>query len=60
VSDRESHWGSFMTGLAVGVVLALLFAPEPGEELRGKLGRRLAKMRDLAADQIAEEDEPSV
>jgi gas vesicle protein len=58
VSEREG-WGSFMTGVAVGVVLGLLFAPEPGEALRGKLGRRLAKVRDLAVDQIAEEDEPS-
>ncbi len=58
MSERESRYGSFMMGVALGVVLGLLFAPEPGEELRGKLGRRLARVRDLAIDHAAEEDEP--
>lgn len=64
MSERESGGGSFMAGVAVGVVLGLLFAPEPGEELRAKLGRRLAKVRDRVRDitvnQTAEEDEPGV
>ena len=49
MSERESGFGSFILGVTVGVVLGLLFAPEPGEEFRGNLGRRLAKLRDLGA-----------
>ena len=59
MSEHEPRWGSFVTGVAVGVVLGLLFAPETGDELRGKLGRRLAGMRDRVLNKIAEEDEPS-
>jgi len=58
VSEHDSGYGSFMMGVAVGVVLGLLFAPEPGEEFRGKLRHRLARVRDLAVEQLAEEDEP--
>jgi len=41
------------------VVLGLLFAPEPGERFRGKLGHRLQRLRDLAREQMAGEDEPA-
>ena len=58
MSERDAGYGSFLMGVAVGVMLGLLFAPEPGEELRDKVGRRLARMRDRALAQVAEEDEP--
>lgn len=39
-------------GVLIGAVLGLLFAPKPGEEIRGELGQRLhdlsEKVRELA------------
>ncbi len=55
----EAGLGSFVVGVAVGVVVGLLFAPEPGERFRGKLGHRLHRLRDLAREQMAGEDEPA-
>jgi gas vesicle protein len=40
----------FLVGGAVGAALALLFAPQSGDQTRRRLGRRLNKLRD-AADQ---------
>ena len=54
MSERESGFGSFVLGVAAGVVLGLLFAPEPGEDFRGKLGRRLRTLRDLAGEKAGE------
>ena len=54
MSERESGFGSFVLGVAAGVVLGLLFAPEPGEDFRGKLGRRLRALRDLAGEKAGE------
>jgi len=54
VSEHESGFGSFVLGVATGVVLGLLFAPEPGEDFRGKLGRRLKTLRDLAGEKAEE------
>ena len=60
MSDRESGFGSFVLGVTIGVLIGLLFAPEPGEELRGRLGRRVRSVRDRVADRFAgEEDEPA-
>ncbi len=54
MSEHESGFGSFVLGVATGVVLGLLFAPEPGEDFRGKLGRRLKTLRDLAGEKAEE------
>lgn len=51
MSEREPGFGSFVLGIAVGVALGLLLAPEPGKAVRGKLGRRLRGLRALAAEQ---------
>jgi len=60
VTERDSGFGSFVVGVAVGVVLGLLFAPAPGEALRGRLARQLVKAGELARDEVAEGDEPDV
>jgi len=51
VSDRgNSTLGPFAIGVAIGAALALLLAPEAGEEFRGELGRGLRSLRDLALE----------
>jgi gas vesicle protein len=49
-----SAFGPFLLGLSLGAVLGFLFAPEPGEVARGRLGRRLRSLRDLAAEKAGE------
>lgn len=68
MSERGAGLGSFLLGLGIGAVVGFLFAPEPGDETRGKLHRKLRGLRDLAAAKAGElgelletedEDEPS-
>src|ERR1051325_6091315 len=46
--------GTFLAGLAIGAGLALLFAPQSGDELRRKI-RRTAKRAQVAAGDMAED-----
>jgi gas vesicle protein len=41
-----------LLGAAVGAGLALLFAPKPGAQLRGDLGRSMTTLRDGAARRL--------
>jgi hypothetical protein len=43
-----------LAGGALGAGLALLFAPEAGEKTRGRLSRRLLKLRDSAEELLDE------
>jgi gas vesicle protein len=54
VSEREPGLGAFVLGVAVGVALGLLFAPEGGEARRGQLARRLRALRALAAEKAGD------
>lgn len=54
MSERESGFGAFLLGIAVGAVLGFLFAPEPGEATRGRLSRRLRGLRELAAEKAGQ------
>jgi gas vesicle protein len=46
--------GDFLVGLAVGaligVALGLVYAPQAGEETRGKVAERARKLKDAAAE----------
>jgi gas vesicle protein len=44
----------FLFGAFVGAVLALLFAPAPGEEVRDQLRERSIELRDRAEDLTGE------
>lgn len=46
---------ALFTGLAAGVALGLLFAPEKGEETRDKLADSLKNLGDSIKDKAAEE-----
>ncbi|MGH7559450.1 MAG: YtxH domain-containing protein [Gemmatimonadales bacterium] len=67
VERGESHsplWW-LLVGTALGAGLGLLFAPRSGEETRRDLGKRLAKLREVADDALsglhgAEEDEEPI
>lgn len=48
--SSKSFWTAFLTGLTAGSVIALLYAPQTGEQTRKKLG----KAYDDAADYVDE------
>lgn len=41
-------------GIAVGTVVALLFAPEEGENLRQSIAERTSNLREQAEDKVKE------
>src|SRR5512147_1855086 len=44
--------GAFLAGAALGAVLALLFAPQSGEETRAQLRLRARRLKDAAEDRL--------
>jgi len=54
VIEREGGGGlgSFILGALVGAGLALLFAPQAGEETQEEIKARARKLRDVAQDRV--------
>jgi len=50
VEKSEAGVGSFLIGLALGAGVALLLAPQTGEETRRGLARRARRAQDAAKD----------
>src|SRR3954466_14784984 len=50
VEKRDSGFGSFIIGLALGAGAALLFAPQTGEETRRGIARRARRAQDFVED----------
>jgi len=50
VERREAGVGTFLIGLALGAGVALLLAPQSGEETRRELARRARRAQDAAQD----------
>jgi len=50
VERREGGVGSFLIGLALGAGVALLLAPQSGEETRRGIARRARRAQDAAQD----------
>lgn len=50
--DRGSGLGSFVLGALVGAGLALLFAPQTGEETQQEIRDRALKIRDAAEERV--------
>lgn len=51
--DREDTSGKlawFFAGAAIGAAIALLYAPDPGEVTRRKIGRKVNDQRDRLAE----------
>ena len=44
--------GTFLAGASLGAVLALLFAPQSGEETRADLRHRARRLREAAEDRL--------
>ncbi len=55
---RSGGFGKFLTGVAIGVGLGILFAPKSGEETRKELKAKLddlyAKIKDLKMEDVKE------
>lgn len=52
VERHEAGVGSFIVGLALGVGVALLLAPQSGEETRRSLARRARRAQDAAQELV--------
>jgi len=52
--SRDGFWMGFILGTFVGAVMALLFAPAPGEETRDRLRERGIELRERA-EELSEE-----
>ncbi len=50
VERREPGIGSFLVGVALGAGIALLLAPQSGEETRREIARRARRAQDAAQD----------
>ena len=50
--ERSSGFGSFVVGALVGAGLALLFAPQSGEETQEEIKARARKLRDAAEEKM--------
>jgi gas vesicle protein len=50
VERREAGVGSFLIGLALGAGVALLLAPQSGEETRREIARRARRAQEAAKD----------
>jgi gas vesicle protein len=54
VERRESGVGSFLIGIALGAGVALLLAPQSGEETRRGIARRARRAQDAAKDFVGD------
>jgi gas vesicle protein len=54
VERRESGVGSFIVGLALGAGVALLLAPQSGEETRRGIARRARRAQEAAQDFVGD------
>ena len=52
VERQEAGVGSFILGLALGAGVALLFAPQSGEETRQRIARRAKRAQEAAQDLV--------
>lgn len=48
---RGSRFAAFIIGLGIGAVVALLFAPQSGEETRDMISQKVDQGRDYVNDQ---------
>jgi gas vesicle protein len=48
--SNKTFWIAFLTGLTAGSVVALLYAPQSGEETRKKLGKAYDDAEDYVED----------
>ena len=54
VEKREAGIGPLLIGIALGAAVALLFAPQSGEETRRGIARRARRAQDAAQDFVAD------
>jgi gas vesicle protein len=54
IEKKSGGLGSFLLGIAVGAGIALLFAPQSGEETRRRLARSARRARRAAGDAVGD------
>ena len=54
IEKQESAIGPFLLGIALGAGVALLFAPQSGEETRGGIARSARRAKSAAQDLVDE------
>jgi gas vesicle protein len=54
MSNRSNTFLAFLTGIAAGVVIGVLYAPDKGKNTRDKLSFQLTKYRDKLKELIDE------
>ena len=50
MEDKGSNLSWFLTGLAVGAVAGILYAPESGEDTRKRIGKTTRQSREAMED----------
>lgn len=53
-AESSGFFGGFGLGLIVGAVLALVFAPQKGEETRGMVVERAVQIKERASDLVSQ------
>ncbi|MDP9369155.1 MAG: YtxH domain-containing protein [Chloroflexota bacterium] len=53
-AESSGFFGGFGLGLLVGAVLALVFAPQTGEETRGMVAERAVQLKERASDLVSQ------
>ena len=43
-------WFGMLVGAAVGAAVAMMYAPRPGEEIRGQVAERARRFREAASE----------
>ncbi len=56
MSEKKGGFGKFLTGVAIGAGIGVLFAPKKGsetrKELKSKLDEMIAKVKDIDIDEV--------
>jgi gas vesicle protein len=56
--DKGSDWGMFVSGLALGALIgagiALMLAPQSGQEMRNMIGEKSSDLKDQISNKAGE------
>jgi gas vesicle protein len=50
MGNKAEFLGGILLGALVGAALGLLFAPQPGSEIRAKIGEKASDVKDVTVE----------